>query len=181
MGRQGCATVPTVCVCVCVRVCVCVCIYSNPESVTDELVDIVHAPSCHRNAREVFVSVFTGKRSIHSSQHRHTHADTTRTITRRQRRRCSLNWYRLLMRVCMFVCGVVSCPGPPGPKPFGLVSRIQVPILTLWGEDDKLTPADGPVGRFFQVSTKGDSGLSVYLGIKSHRCRERKRTSRHMM
>jgi len=76
-------------------------VYSNAESVDDELVELVHGPSLDAGAREVFVRVITG---------------------------------------------------PPGPKPFGLVAQLPaaLPLLVLWGDQDTLTPADGPVGRFFQ-------------------------------
>jgi pimeloyl-ACP methyl ester carboxylesterase len=29
--------------------------------------------------------------------------------------------------------------------------RISQPLLVLWGDADPFTPADGPVGRFFQA------------------------------
>ncbi|KAJ9511690.1 hypothetical protein QJQ45_017996, partial [Haematococcus lacustris] len=74
-------------------------VYSDPEAVTDELVELVHRPALDANARDVFVSVITG---------------------------------------------------PPGPRPFSLVERLSCPLLVLWGERDTLTPADGPVGKFFQ-------------------------------
>ncbi|GFH30399.1 predicted protein, partial [Haematococcus lacustris] len=74
-------------------------VYSDPEAVTDELVELVHRPALDANARDVFVSVITG---------------------------------------------------PPGPRPFGLVERLSCPLLVLWGDRDTLTPADGPVGKFFQ-------------------------------
>lgn len=44
---------------------------------------------------------------------------------------------------------VFVCAGPPGPKPWDLVPKIPSPILVLWGDQDKLTPADGPVGKYF--------------------------------
>lgn len=28
----------------------------------------------------------------------------------------------------------------------------SVPMLVLWGDEDKLTPADGPLGKYLQVS-----------------------------
>lgn len=40
--------------------------------------------------------------------------------------------------------------GPPGPKPWDLIPNISGPMLVLWGDKDTFTPADGPVGRFFQ-------------------------------
>jgi hypothetical protein len=37
---------------------------SNKDAVTEELVELVYRPSCDKNAREVFVSVVTGERTI---------------------------------------------------------------------------------------------------------------------
>ncbi|XP_057973470.1 pheophytinase, chloroplastic isoform X2 [Malania oleifera] len=40
--------------------------------------------------------------------------------------------------------------GPPGPNPVRLMPRISnLPVLVLWGDEDPLTPLDGPVGKFF--------------------------------
>jgi len=75
-------------------------VYMNTEAVTDELVELIYAPSLDAGARDVFVSVITG---------------------------------------------------PPGPKPWALVPDITCPILVLWGDKDTLTPADGPVGKYFQI------------------------------
>ena len=41
--------------------------------------------------------------------------------------------------------------GPPGPRPEQLVPSLRCPLLILWGRADTLTPADGPVGQFFQA------------------------------
>ncbi|GIL88372.1 hypothetical protein Vretimale_15044 [Volvox reticuliferus] len=41
--------------------------------------------------------------------------------------------------------------GPPGPKPWALMSDVKGPLLVLWGDKDTLTPADGPVGRFLKA------------------------------
>lgn len=72
---------------------------SNPSAVDDQLVNLLHTPSCDEGALDVFVSTITG---------------------------------------------------PPGPRPQNLVPRINCPLLLLWGTQDTLTPADGPVGKFFQ-------------------------------
>ncbi|CAI5524276.1 unnamed protein product [Closterium sp. Naga37s-1] len=39
--------------------------------------------------------------------------------------------------------------GPPGPRPEHLLPRMEAPLLLLWGEQDPFTPLDGPMGRFF--------------------------------
>lgn len=44
--------------------------------------------------------------------------------------------------------------GPPGPRPDVLLRDVipgDLPLLVLWGDSDPFTPADGPVGRFFQA------------------------------
>lgn len=44
--------------------------------------------------------------------------------------------------------------GPPGPRPDVLLRDVipqHLPLLVLWGDSDPFTPADGPVGRFFQA------------------------------
>nr|VDC98733.1 unnamed protein product [Brassica rapa] len=39
--------------------------------------------------------------------------------------------------------------GPPGPNPITLIPEITKPVLVLWGDQDGLTPLDGPVGKYF--------------------------------
>ncbi|XP_024014717.1 uncharacterized protein LOC18022825 isoform X1 [Eutrema salsugineum] len=39
--------------------------------------------------------------------------------------------------------------GPPGPNPIKLIPEITKPVLVLWGDQDGLTPLDGPVGKYF--------------------------------
>ncbi|KAG2251717.1 hypothetical protein Bca52824_081853 [Brassica carinata] len=39
--------------------------------------------------------------------------------------------------------------GPPGPNPVTLIPEITKPVLVLWGDQDGLTPLDGPVGKYF--------------------------------
>ena len=41
--------------------------------------------------------------------------------------------------------------GPPGPRPEQLIPQFEAPLLVLWGDNDTFTPADGPVGRYFQA------------------------------
>lgn len=44
--------------------------------------------------------------------------------------------------------------GPPGPRPDRLLTDTiaeTMPLLVLWGDRDPFTPADGPIGRFFQA------------------------------
>lgn len=68
----------------------------------DELVDLIHGPSCDEGALGAFVSILTG---------------------------------------------------PPGPRPDHLLTDAispDLPLLILWGDQDPMTPADGPIGRFFQ-------------------------------
>jgi pimeloyl-ACP methyl ester carboxylesterase len=40
--------------------------------------------------------------------------------------------------------------GPPGPKPYDLLPSITCPLLILWGDVDKLTPQDGPIGQYME-------------------------------
>lgn len=42
--------------------------------------------------------------------------------------------------------------GDPGPRPETLVPLMpdELPLAVFWGEDDQVTPLDGPVGQFFQ-------------------------------
>eukprot|EP00877_Chromochloris_zofingiensis_P001857 jgi/Chrzof1/11672/Cz06g04170.t1_PPH3 len=74
-------------------------VYKNAAAVDDELVEIIHRPSCDANALDVFVSVITG---------------------------------------------------PPGPKPWDLILKIQAPIFIAWGDTDPFTPLDGPVGIYMR-------------------------------
>ncbi|KFK33245.1 hypothetical protein AALP_AA6G349300 [Arabis alpina] len=39
--------------------------------------------------------------------------------------------------------------GPPGPNPIKLIPEITKPVLVLWGDQDGLTPLDGPVAKYF--------------------------------
>ncbi|EOA16878.1 hypothetical protein CARUB_v10005103mg [Capsella rubella] len=39
--------------------------------------------------------------------------------------------------------------GPPGPNPIKLIPEISKPVLVLWGDQDGLTPLDGPVAKYF--------------------------------
>mmetsp|Transcript_22651 Transcript_22651/g.56875 ORF Transcript_22651/g.56875 Transcript_22651/m.56875 type:complete len:376 (-) Transcript_22651:594-1721(-) len=42
--------------------------------------------------------------------------------------------------------------GPEGgPSPLDVLPALQGPLLVLWGEEDRLTPRDGPVGRAFEA------------------------------
>lgn len=44
--------------------------------------------------------------------------------------------------------------GPPGPRPDHLLAESispELPLLVLWGDQDNFTPADGPIGRWFQA------------------------------
>lgn len=53
--------------------------------------------------------------------------------------------------------------GPPGPRPDHLLSSAipqQLPLMVLWGDADPFTPADGPVGRFFQALPDTRPGTS---------------------
>jgi pimeloyl-ACP methyl ester carboxylesterase len=48
-----------------------------------------------------------------------------------------------------------------GPKPWDLVPLIRergTPLLVAWGTEDKLTPLDGPVGRYFRALADGGGG-----------------------
>jgi len=39
--------------------------------------------------------------------------------------------------------------GPPGPKPWELMPRVQGPLLVMWGDNDPFVPADSPTARTF--------------------------------
>lgn len=64
-------------------------VYRNRAAITDELVEMLYAPSCDPGAQKVFAAILNA---------------------------------------------------PPGPKPTDLLTRVQVPLLVLWGEDDPWTP-----------------------------------------
>jgi hypothetical protein len=42
--------------------------------------------------------------------------------------------------------------GPPGPRPESVFDAVGGPLLLLWGEDDTVTPLDGPVARFLRAA-----------------------------
>jgi pimeloyl-ACP methyl ester carboxylesterase len=44
---------------------------------------------------------------------------------------------------------VAIVTGPPGPRPEDCVPAVAAPLCVVWGDADKLTPHDGPVGQFF--------------------------------
>jgi len=44
--------------------------------------------------------------------------------------------------------------GPPGPRPEAIFDNVGGPLLLLWGEDDTVTPLDGPVARFMAAAAK---------------------------
>lgn len=53
--------------------------------------------------------------------------------------------------------------GPPGPRPDRLLTDVvapELPLLVLWGDADPFTPADGPVGRFFQALPQQRQGTT---------------------
>eukprot|EP00250_Pteridium_aquilinum_P016782 c23291_g1_i1 orf=340-1560(-) len=53
--------------------------------------------------------------------------------------------------------------GPPGPSPIGLMSKISVPVLVLWGDKDPFTPIDGPVGKFFSGLPATQSNVQLRM------------------
>lgn len=57
--------------------------------------------------------------------------------------------------------------GPPGPNPVQLMPQISMPVLVLWGDQDTLTPLDGPVGKYFTAisSQLPNVTLSVLEGV----------------
>lgn len=57
--------------------------------------------------------------------------------------------------------------GPPGPSPIGLFSKVSVPVLVLWGDQDPFTPIDGPVGKFFRglSATQDNVQLRILQGV----------------
>ncbi|KAL4425609.1 hypothetical protein ABPG75_009625 [Micractinium tetrahymenae] len=59
--------------------------------------------------------------------------------------------------------------GPPGPRPDRLLQgdTITQPLLVLWGDADPFTPADGPVGRFFQAlpATRDNTAFTFLQGV----------------
>ncbi len=42
--------------------------------------------------------------------------------------------------------------GPPGPRPEAIFDNVGGPLLLLWGEQDTVTPLDGPVARFLKAA-----------------------------
>ncbi|KAL4438016.1 hypothetical protein ABPG77_004237 [Micractinium sp. CCAP 211/92] len=59
--------------------------------------------------------------------------------------------------------------GPPGPRPDHLLqgNTITQPLLVLWGDADPFTPADGPVGKFFQAlpATRDSTTFTFLKGV----------------
>ncbi|KAL4859706.1 Ferredoxin C 2 [Chlorella vulgaris] len=59
--------------------------------------------------------------------------------------------------------------GPPGPRPDMLLSSdsLTQPLLVIWGDNDPMTPANGPVGRFFQAlpATRPDTTFHFLKGV----------------
>ena len=42
--------------------------------------------------------------------------------------------------------------GPPGPRPEAIFDNVGGPLLLLWGEQDTVTPLDGPVAKFLKAA-----------------------------
>ncbi|CAL5436712.1 unnamed protein product [Camellia sinensis] len=53
--------------------------------------------------------------------------------------------------------------GPPGPSPVQLMPRINLPVLVLWGDQDTLTPLDGPVGKYFSSLPAQLPNISLFI------------------
>lgn len=127
-------------------------VYSNKEAVDDELVQLIYEPSCDEGALDAFISILTGAqlraeraaapnwppaKGLQPLAGIGHHAPLPTPTCARSRRPA---------------CRPRLPAGPPGPRPDVLLStgRISQPLLVLWGDTDSFTPADGPVGRFFQ-------------------------------
>lgn len=71
---------------------------------------------------------------------------------------CTYEWLAPLMPPIphLFACfvSIAAKPsftaGPPGPKPWDLILKIQAPIFIAWGDTDPFTPLDGPVGIYMR-------------------------------
>eukprot|EP00466_Bigelowiella_natans_P007582 jgi/Bigna1/131613/aug1.15_g6321 len=50
-----------------------------------------------------------------------------------------------------FEAFVTILTGSPGVRPEKVLPSVDIPVLILWGEEDNITPIDGPVGSAFQV------------------------------
>ncbi|KAL1209179.1 Pheophytinase [Cardamine amara subsp. amara] len=53
--------------------------------------------------------------------------------------------------------------GPPGPNPIKLIPEINKPVLVLWGDQDGLTPLDGPVAKYFTSLPGQLPNFSLYV------------------
>lgn len=53
--------------------------------------------------------------------------------------------------------------GPPGPNPVQLMSRIKLPVLVLWGDQDPFTPLNGPVGKYFSSLPSKLPNISLFV------------------
>lgn len=53
--------------------------------------------------------------------------------------------------------------GPPGPNPIKLIPEITKPVLVLWGDQDGLTPLDGPVGKYFSSLPDQLPNFNLYV------------------
>ncbi len=56
--------------------------------------------------------------------------------------------------------------GPPGPRPEAVFDNVGGPLLLLWGEEDTVTPLDGPVAKFLKaaVDSRPDTEFVVLPG-----------------
>uniref|UniRef100_A0A1J3C8V2 Putative hydrolase YugF n=1 Tax=Noccaea caerulescens TaxID=107243 RepID=A0A1J3C8V2_NOCCA len=53
--------------------------------------------------------------------------------------------------------------GPPGPNPIKLIPEITKPVLVLWGDQDGLTPLNGPVGKYFTSLPSQLPNFNLYV------------------
>ena len=60
--------------------------------------------------------------------------------------------------------------GPPGLRPEAIFDNVGGPLLLLWGEDDTVTPLDGPVAKFLKaaVDRRPDTEFVVLPGKAAH-------------
>ena len=53
-----------------------------------------------------------------------------------------------------------------GPRPEELMPNVTCPMLILWGDEDKITPIDFPLGQYFVnlPSQRSSTTLQVFPG-----------------
>lgn len=160
-------------------------VYKNPEAVDDALVDLIHTPSGEHCKAPTSSSSALCRSCLGGSSSTARKKFVTdvyaMALARASGHACAADAHVLLVQIVAFTLpsaagaegaleafvSVIS--GPPGPRPEAIFDNVRGPLLLLWGEDDTVTPLDGPVARFMAAAAKQrpDTDFVVLPGVRA--------------